>query len=105
MATILIGYEVRKGEFTNPKTGELIPYNNRNLRAITNDGEDDNNVGYSAFEEKLKLSDLAKWLGLKETDIGVDTLLKQSINKPVEFKRAPRNGEFTVVGFKILKQG
>lgn len=103
MATILIGYEVRKGEFTNPKTGELIPYNNRILRAITNDGEDNNNVGYSAFEEKIKLSDLASWLGISENDASVDNLLKQTINKPVEFKRAPRNGEFAVVGFKILK--
>ena len=103
MATILIGYEVRKGEFPSPKTGELIPYNNRMLKAITNDGEDNNNIGYSAFEEKIKLSDLASWLGVREDDTSVDNLLKQAINKPVEFKRAPRNGEFTVVGFKILK--
>lgn len=103
MATILIGYEVRKGEFPNPKTGELIPYNNRILKAITNDGEDNHNVGYSAFEEKLKLSELSSWLGVSENDASVDSLLKQSINKPVEFKRAPRNGEFSVVGFKILK--
>ena len=103
MATILIGFEVRKGSFTNKTTGELVEYNNLFLRAITDDGADKTNFGYSAFEEKVKHSDLAEWLGVSEKDDSVNDLLKQLINKPVEFKRAPRNNEFVVVGFKPVK--
>lgn len=103
MPTILIGFEVRKGSFTNKSTGEMVEYNNRTLRAITDDGANKTNFGYSAFEEKVKLSELAEWLEVPEKDESVDNQLKQLINKPVEFKRAPRNNEFVVVGFKPVK--
>lgn len=103
MSTIFIGYEIRKGEFPNSKTGEVIPYDNRILRAITDDGADATNFGFSGFEEKIKTSELALWLGVSEKGDFVNERLKQLINKPVEFKRAPRNGEFVVVGFKPAK--
>lgn len=101
MSTIFIGFEIRKGKFLNEKTGEMIPYSNRMLRAITNDGADSSNFGFAAFEEKVKSSDLSKWLNVSEES--VDNTLKNLINKEVEFKRAPKNGEFVVMGFSPAK--
>lgn len=101
MSTIFIGFEIREGTFPNEKTGEMISYSNRMLRAITNDGADSSTFGYAAFEEKVKASDLAKWLNVANGN--VDNTLKNLINKEVEFKRAPKNGEFVVVGFSAVK--
>ena len=101
MSTIFIGFEIREGTFPNEKNGEMISYSNRMLRAITNDGADSSTFGYAAFEEKVKASDLAKWLNVAKCN--VDNTLKNLINKEVVFKRAPKNGEFVVVGFSPAK--
>lgn len=102
MSTILIGFERRVGSFTDKSTGEVVAYSNRILRAITDDGADNDNLGFSAFEEKLKMKDLAAYLNVKDDDISVDNVLKSLINKAVDFKRAPRDGTFQVVGFKAV---
>ena len=104
MITKLIGFEISKGSFTNEKTGEVIDYSNRTLLCITDVGEDSKHVGFAPFEEKkIKMSNLASWLHVQENDSAVDNALKALIGKPVEFARAPRNGELVVVGFSAAK--
>lgn len=101
--TILVGFTKNVGQFTSDKTGEVINYSNRELFCITNIGEDRKKYfGYTPFKEKLKLSDLAASLGCAESDTAVDQKLDTLINKPIEFERAPRNGEFQVIGFKVI---
>lgn len=101
--TILIGFERSVGSFTNKTTGELVDYSNRNIKLITDTGADDTHIGFDFFEEKIKMSDLARFLGVKDTDISVDTALKTLIHKPVELSYAPRKGELAVVGFRAVK--
>ena len=48
------------------------------------------------------MKDLARMLNVQESDNAVDNALKALISKQVEFKRAPRNGEFVVTGFKAV---
>ena len=101
--TILIGFEIKSGTFTSKDTGEVIPYSNRLLKCITDTGADVNHVGFDFFEEKIKLADLARYLGVKEDDLSVDEKLYNLIHKAVEFSYAPRNGTLAVVGFKPVK--
>lgn len=101
--TILIGFERSIGTFTNRTSGEVVEYSNRTLKLITDVGADDTHIGFDSFEEKIKMSDLSRYLGVKDTDISVDTALKSLIHKPVELSYAPRKGELAVVGFRAVK--
>ncbi len=100
MSTYLIGFETKKGEFTNDKTGELIAYNNRTLKCVTNDGNNANNFGFSGFKVKMKMPDIAGSLGVSENDGSVDSSLKNLFNKEIQLIYAPINDEMTVVGFR-----
>ena len=101
--TILIGYEVKSGTFPSKDTGELIPYSNRMIKCITDSGADSTHIGFDFFEEKIKLADLARYLGVKANDLSVDEKLYNLIHNAVEFSYAPRNGTLAVVGFKPVK--
>lgn len=103
--TILIGFERSVGSFTNKTSGEVVYYSNRVLKLITDIGADDTHIGYDSFEEKIKMSDLSRYLNVREDDTAVDNALKALIHKPVELSYAPRKGELAVVGFKsVIKQ-
>lgn len=105
MSTYLIGFERSKGEFPNDKTGELISYDNRLLKCVTDDGNNENNFGFSGFEVKMKMSDVANSLGVSENGNAVDTSLKNLSCKEIEIIYAPRKNVMTVVGFRpVLKK-
>lgn len=101
--TILIGFERSIGSFPNKTTGEIVEYSNRNIKLITDAGADDMHIGYDFFEEKIKMSDLSRYLNVRDDDNSVDNALKALINKPVEVSYAPRKGELAVVGFRAVK--
>ena len=101
--TILIGFERSVGNFTNKSTGELVEYSNRNIKLITDSGCDSTHIGFDFFEEKIKMSDLARYLNVKSDDDTVDNALKSLLQKRVELSYAPRKGELAVVGFKAVK--
>lgn len=101
--TILIGFERSVGSFTNKSSGEVVDYSNRVLKLITDVGADDTHIGYDSFEEKIKMSDLSRYLNVRDDDVSVDNALKALIHKPVELSYAPRKGELAVVGFKAVK--
>ena len=101
---ILIGYEIKSGTFPNEKTGELISYNNRVLRFITNDGETKDNIGYAPFEVKFKMADLAKSLGVGEGDGFVNDCLSTNLHKEFEIHWRPVNGSMTCVGVSLVKR-
>lgn len=100
MSTYLVGYETKKGSFANDKTGELIAYNNRLLNFVTDDGQTAGNFGFSGFQVKFKLAEVADSLGVPERDESVDTALKSVCKKEIELINAPKNGTLTVVGFR-----
>lgn len=100
MSTYLVGVEPKKGEFANDKTGELISYNNRLLNCVTDDGQNADNFGFSVFQVKLKMAEVAFSLGVPERDDSVDSALKNLCKKEIEFINAPKNGTLTVVGFR-----
>lgn len=57
----VIGYEIKKGTFTNDKTGELIDYDNINLHTITD--QHTNVVGCSSSILKIKSKDFKQITG------------------------------------------
>lgn len=101
--TVLIGYEIKTGRFPNEKTGELIPYNNRVLRFITDSGTSLDNIGFSQFEVKLKMEEVARCFGIGLNDQYVNETLSKNLHKEFEVLWAPKNGSMTCVGFRLLK--
>ena len=101
--TILIGYEIKSGSFPNEKTGELIPYNNRELRFITDAGATKDNIGFASFKEKFKMKDLAACFGVAENDKFVNDVLNQSLHKEFELSYAPRNDGMVCVAARPKK--
>ena len=103
--TILVGFIRSVGDFTDKKTGEIIKYSNRTLHLISDDGSDDDNIGFSPFDvEKIKLKQLSSILLCREDDTAVDNALKALINKHVNLRWAPRNGELVLVGLSEVKR-
>ena len=100
MSTYLIGYEIKKGSFANSQTGDIIDYNNRLLKCKTNDGNDSNNFGYSGFEIKMKMSEVADSLGVADNDMAVNSALSKFLDKEIEFRYAPKNNVMAVAGFR-----
>lgn len=100
MSTYLVGCEPKKGEFPNEKTGEIISYNNRLLNCVTDDGQKPEDFGYSCFQVKLKMAEVAYSLGVPETDDAVNSALKNLCKKEIEFINAPKNGVLAIVGLR-----
>lgn len=100
MSTYLVGFETKKGEFSNDKTGELINYNNRLLNCVTDDLQNAESFGFSCFQVKLKMAEIAFSLGVPERDDAVDTAIKNLFKKEIEFINSPKNGVLSVVGFR-----
>lgn len=86
--TILTGFEISSGDFTNKSTGELVPYNNRILYFITDAGNSQVRVGFFPFNEKLKASDLLRMLNL-QTLGQLDGYLVKHINTSVQLDYCP----------------
>ena len=103
MKTLLIGYEIKKGEFTSEKTGELITYNNRVLRFITDSGSTKDNVGYAAFSEKFKMSELAQCFCVPENDSTVDSVLQNGLQHEWELAYRPVGDKMACVYVKPKK--
>ena len=103
MKTLLIGYEIKKGSFTSEKTGEVIDYNNRILRFITDSGSTKENVGYAPFSEKFKMTDLAKCFGVPETDVSVDAVLQNGLQHEWELAYRPVGDKMACVYVKQKK--
>ena len=100
MKTLFIGFTRNVGTFPDKQTGELIPYSNRNLRFITDSGSGGDNVGFTQFNaDKMKLGQLAKILGVRETDNDVDNALSALLSKAVNTQFAPVNNEMKLIWF------
>ena len=91
MSTYLVGVEPKKGEFTNDKSGEPIKYNNRLLNCVTDDLQDTNSFGFSCFQVKLKMAEIACSLGVSERDDAVDTALKNICKNVSSMKKDRKN--------------
>ena len=102
MKTKLIGYKISIGTIKS-KEGQDVPYNSRTIRFITDMGETTEDIGYSPFEAKFKMNDLAKVLGVNPNDTDVNAALNVCIFKDVECAYAPVYGELKCVGFKLVK--
>ena len=98
MSTYLVGFEVKKGQFNN-NGGEAVDYNNRLLNFVTDDGQTANSFGFTGFQIKLKMSEVAVSLGVPERDESVDSALQKVFRKKVDFVHAPKNGKLEIVGF------
>ena len=94
--TILVGFEVRKGSFTKDGTGEVIEYDNRLLKFITDVAKKDC-YGFDFFSVKLKTEDLVSCLRLRK-DQTVDEVLKSTLNQEYSLDYAPVNGSMVCVG-------
>ena len=97
MKTILVGFKISIGEMD--KNGQKVPYNSRTIRFMTDMGATEEDIGFSPFEAKFKLADIAKVLGVNPNNNDVNEALKACINRPVICQYAPVYGELTVVGF------
>lgn len=95
MSTYLVGSVPKKGEFINKETGENIVYNNRVLHCVS---ESHSGVGYEVSEVKLKMSDIAYYLGVAERDDAVDMALSKLVKQKINFVTMPKNGVLSIVG-------
>ena len=102
MKTILVGYKISIGTMKG-KNGEDVNYNSRTVRFITDMGANDEDIGFSPFEAKFKLDELAKILGVNPDTYQVNEALNMHINKAVLCTFAPVYGELKCVGFKLEK--
>lgn len=101
MKTVLIGYKISIG--TMDRDGKQVPYNSRTVRFITDMGANDDDIGFSPFEAKFKLDDLAKIFGVNPNNNDVNEALNSCVNKAVVCSYAPVYGELKCVGFKLDK--
>ena len=104
MKTKLIGYKISVGEMddkSNP--GNKIPYNSRTITFITDMGESDTYKGFSPFDAKFKLDELAKILHVNPTNEDVNHALNMCLTKDVICNFAPVFGELKCVGFMLAK--
>ena len=101
MKTVFMGYKINIGFMD--KNGEKVPYSSRTLRFVTDMGATDEDIGFSPFESKFKMSDLAKVLCVNANDRDVNEALNSIINKAVVCTFAPVFGELKCVGFKLEK--
>lgn len=102
MKTKLIGYKISVGEMpdkNDPK--KMVPYNSRTITFISDMGENETYKGFSPFDAKFKLNDLAKILGVNPNDRDVNDALNNCITKDVLCVYAPVYGKLEVVGFKL----
>lgn len=100
--TILTGFEISSGNFTNKSTGELVLYNNRILYFITDAGNSQFRVGFFPFNEKLKASDLLDMLNLPNFG-QLDGFLNKHINSSVQLEYCPnKDGAMSVCGIRPL---
>lgn len=97
MKTILIGFKISEGEMV--KNGEKVAYNSRTVRFISDMGSNDEDIGFSPFEQKFKLAELAKILGVNPNSHDVNDALMNMVNKAVICQYAPVFGVLQVVGF------
>lgn len=100
MKTVLIGFKINSGVFT-ADDGKQVNYSNREVRFITDSGQDSLNVGFQAFTEKFKLSELASILHVQEDDRLVNDALNACVNKPVWVQFAPVGDKIRVVNFGL----
>lgn len=101
MKTVLIGYKISEGSMK--KNGEDINYNSRTIRFISDMGANDEDIGFSPFEQKFKIADIAKILGVNPNSNDVNAALNNCINKAVICQYAPVFGVLQVVGFVLEK--
>lgn len=96
-----IGYGVSKGTF-KVDNGE-IEYSNRLIKCITDEVGADV-TGMDFFEQKMKMSDLARCFGCPETDENVNVYLDSILDRCIEFSFAPVKGKITVNGFRLVAE-
>lgn len=100
--TILTGFEISSGNFTNKSTGELVPYNNRILYFITDAGNSKFRVGFFPFSEKLKASELLDMLNLSDFR-QLDDFLNKLIDSSVQLEYCPnKDGAMSVCDIRPL---
>lgn len=66
----VIGYETKKGTFSNEKTGEVIDYDNINIYTITDQNK--NVVGCSSSSIKIKSKEFEAITGCKSPNDLID---------------------------------
>lgn len=101
MKTVLIGFKISEGVMQ--RDGKDVPYNSRTVRFITDMGANDEDVGFSPFEAKFKLEELAKVLGVNPNSNSVNDALRACVNKAVNCQFAPVYGELKCIGFTLEK--
>lgn len=89
----VIGYEIKKGTFTNDKTGELIDYDNINLHTITD--QNTNVVGCSSSILKIKSKEFERITGHK--------IPNDLINKEVTLSYTPVGNNVVLSSISIVK--
>lgn len=100
MKTVFIGFTRKVGSFTNRDTGELVEYNNRELRFITDSAPNSDVVGFSSFSvPKMKLEQIAQILKVQKNDEAVDNALKALISQEVNTQFAPVGDSMSLVWF------
>lgn len=107
----LIGFLEQSGTITDERTGEVRPWSNRFIRAVTDKSDERGAYGLAAVEQKIKTVDVCRCLGIRFNDSDVssrafedrvnDTLISL-FDKEIEWTLGIVKGSAVVNGFRVI---
>lgn len=107
----IVGFQAQSGNITDERTGEVRPWSNRYLRAVTDENLEPGHYGLGFITQKIKTADLCRSIGysFRPEDVGspnfeqgVNDHLKTFFNKEIEWTVGIVKGTAEVTGFRVI---
>lgn len=106
-----VGFQAQCGTITDERTGEVRPWSNRYIRAVTDKDLERGHYGLGFINQKIKTADLCRCLGISftEKDIAtndfenhVNEALKTFFDNEIEWTVGIVKGAAEVNGFRVI---
>lgn len=106
-----VGFQAQSGNITDERTGEVRPWSNRYIRAVTDQNLEPGHYGLGFINNKIKTVDICRSIGysFKPEEVGtvafengVNEALKSFFDKEIEFTVGIVKGTAEVNGFRVI---
>ena len=106
-----VGFQAQSGAITDERTGEVRPWSNRYIRAVTDTNLESGQYGLSFVTNKIRSAPLAQSLGIqfKDSELGssdfeskLNDCLKSFFDKEIEFTVSIVKGSAEVTGIRVI---
>ena len=106
-----VGFQAQSGTITDERSGEVRPWSNRYIRAVTDKDLEKGHYGLGFINQKIKSSDLARSLGIAFTDEEIGTTafennlnktLSSFFDKEIDWIVGISKGSAVVTGFRVI---